>query len=38
MTSKTNGVTQYELKIGHANLVIMDTPGFGNTKGSKFDK
>lgn len=38
MSSKTNGVTQYEIKIGKANLIICDTPGFGDTKGSKVDK
>jgi len=38
MESKTNGVTQYEIKIGYATLVIIDTPGFGDTKGSAIDK
>ena len=34
MTSKTSGVTQYQVKIGKANLIVVDTPGLGDTRGS----
>ncbi len=37
MSSKTSGVTQYEVKIGKANVIIVDTPGLGDTRGSKID-
>ena len=38
MTSKTSGVAKYEFKIGHANITIIDTPGFGDSRGTEIDK
>ena len=35
MASKTGEATEYYIKIGKANLIIVDTPGFGDTRGSK---
>ena len=35
--SKTSGVAKYELKIGHANITIIDTPGFGDSRGVDID-
>jgi len=37
MASKTSGTKNYEIKIGFANLIIIDTPGFGDSRGTKFD-
>lgn len=37
MASKTNGVTQYKIKLGKGKFVICDTPGFGDTRGSTVD-
>ena len=33
MSSKTSGVTKYKIKIGKANLIVVDTPGLGDTRG-----
>ena len=38
MSSKTSGVTKYKIKIGKANLIVVDTPGLGDTRGDQFDK
>ena len=33
MSSKTSDAKTYNIRIGNANLTIIDTPGFGDTKG-----
>lgn len=38
MASKTCSANVYEIKIGKVNLIILDTPGFGDTRGSNVDK
>ena len=38
MSSKTSAVTQYLVKIGQANLIVVDTPGLGDTRGTKKDE
>lgn len=38
MTSKTEDVTRYRIKIGHLSLLICDTPGLGDTKGLESDR
>ena len=37
MSSKTSGATRYVFKIGHVKLTIIDTPGFGDSRGHKVD-
>ena len=37
MTSKTSDAKRYEIKIGHANLTVIDTPGFGDSRGTTVD-
>ena len=36
--SKTSDVRFYKFKIGKVNLTIIDTPGFGDTRGMKQDE
>jgi hypothetical protein len=33
MVSKTSNAKKYKLKIGHGNFTIIDTPGFGDSRG-----
>jgi septin family protein len=33
MASKTSGCARYEVKIGKAKVTIIDTPGFGDSRG-----
>ena len=37
-TSKTSSSVKYAIKIGHAEFTIIDTPGFGDTRGLKQDE
>jgi len=37
MASKTGGTKKYDIKIGYANLTIIDTPGFADSRGTIFD-
>ena len=37
MASKTSGCAKYEVKIGKAKVTIIDTPGFGDSRGIKVD-
>ena len=37
MASKTSGCAKYNCKIGNAKLQIIDTPGFGDSRGPKLD-
>ena len=37
MSSKTSGTKKYFIKIGFANLTIIDTPGFADSRGAKVD-
>jgi predicted GTPase len=37
MASKTSDCSKYKCKIGEANLTIIDTPGFGDSRGVKLD-
>ena len=37
MSSKTSGTKKYVIKIGYANLTIIDTPGFGDTRSVTLD-
>ena len=38
MISKTSDATCYKIKLGEVSLFIVDTPGFGDTRGSKKDE
>jgi hypothetical protein len=38
MASKTSDAKRYAIKIGHVNLTVIDTPGFGDTRGPNVDK
>ena len=38
MSSKTSGVTKYKIKIGKANLIVVDTPGLGDTRGASITR
>jgi hypothetical protein len=38
MASKTSGAAKYEIKIGQGNFTIIDTPGFGDSRGEETDK
>ena len=38
MMSKTSDCRFYKIKIGNANLTIIDTPGFGDTRGMDQDE
>lgn len=38
MASKTSEVTKYEVRIGNANLTIIDTPGLGDSRGTLQDE
>lgn len=37
MVSRTSEAVRYELKIGHVKLTIIDTPGFGDSRGTEVD-
>ena len=37
MASKTSDVRKYEVKVGHALFTIIDTPGFGDSRGMDVD-
>lgn len=37
MVSKTSEAVKYEVNIGHAKLTIIDTPGFGDSRGLEVD-
>lgn len=37
LTSMTSGSKKYEIKIGHANLTIIDTPSFCDSRGLEVD-
>ena len=37
MASKTSEAGKYEMKIGHGNFTIIDTPGFGDSRGIDVD-
>lgn len=38
MASKTSDAKKYKIKIGHVNLTIIDTPGFGDSRGMEVDR
>ena len=38
MESKTTGATSYEIKLGQLDLTLIDTPGFGDSRGMDEDK
>ena len=38
MASKTSDVRFYDIKIGSVNLRVIDTPGFGDTRGTIQDQ
>ena len=38
MASQTSDAKKYKLRIGHANFTIIDTPGFGDSRGMKVDQ
>ena len=37
MASKTSDAARYEIKIGQGTFIIIDTPGFGDSRGTKTD-
>jgi len=37
MASKTSDAARYEMIIGHAKFTIIDTPGFGDSRGMAVD-
>jgi septin family protein len=37
MSSKTSDARTYTIKIGYVTLTIIDTPGFGDTRGTQTD-
>ena len=37
MASQTSFAKKYKTRIGHANLTIIDTPGFGDSRGIDVD-
>ena len=37
MASQTSDAKKYTTRIGHANLTIIDTPGFGDSRGTEWD-
>ncbi len=37
MASKTSDAKKYEIKLGHALFTIIDTPGFGDSRGMQYD-
>ncbi len=37
MASKTSDAKRYAIKIGHVNLTVIDTPGFGDSRGTDVD-
>ncbi len=38
MESQTSDVVKYKIKIGEGNFTLIDTPGFGDTRGTKVDE
>jgi predicted GTPase len=38
MASKTSKAKKYYIKIGHVSLTIIDTPGFGDSRGPDVDE
>jgi hypothetical protein len=38
MESKTSEANDYVIRIGHGKFTIIDTPGFGDTRGRKVDE
>ena len=38
MDYQTSDANEYKLKIGHANFTIIDTPGFGDSRGMEVDQ
>lgn len=38
MASKTSDVVKYKVKIGLGSFTLIDTPGFGDTRGVKVDE
>ena len=37
MASKTSDAAKYELIMGHGKFTIIDTPGFGDSRGTEVD-
>ena len=37
MASKTSDALKYEIQIGHGKFTVIDTPGFGDSRGMSVD-